>query len=117
MLYHLEDGSDDQPTLAEMTEVAIKILSKENNGFYLFVEGGKIDIAHHSQYTRRSLDETVQFQNAIQVGTISSACILIQQILSKYYLILVNNNCIGSYRSSTETYSIVMKWNIEPCLF
>lgn len=68
MLYHLEDGSDEQPTLAEMTEAAIKILSKESNGFYLFVEGGRIDMAHHHNMARRSLDETHEFQAAIQAS-------------------------------------------------
>ena len=30
-----------------MAEAAIKKLSLNPNGFYLFVEGGKIDLAHH----------------------------------------------------------------------
>jgi alkaline phosphatase len=36
-----------EPSLAEMTEVAIKMLQKSENGFFLMVEGGKIDVAHH----------------------------------------------------------------------
>ena len=37
----------DQPSLEELTDVAIKILSKNKNGYFLLVEGGKIDFAHH----------------------------------------------------------------------
>lgn len=36
-----------QPSLKMMTEAAIKILSKNHNGFVLVVEGGMIDQAHH----------------------------------------------------------------------
>lgn len=36
--YHL-DASEDYPTLAEMTIKAIKMLSSNDNGFFLFVEG------------------------------------------------------------------------------
>lgn len=67
MKYHLEEGSDTQPTLEEMTETAIKLLKKEKRGFYLFVEGGKIDLAHHKNMARRALDETVEFHKAILV--------------------------------------------------
>ncbi len=31
-----------------MTEVAIKMLQKSEKGFFLMVEGGKIDKSHHS---------------------------------------------------------------------
>ena len=39
-----------EPGLTQMTEFAVKQLSKEENGFYLFVEGGRIDHAHHDKY-------------------------------------------------------------------
>jgi alkaline phosphatase len=38
---------DCEPSLKEMTEVAIKILKKNEKGFFLLVEGGRIDHAHH----------------------------------------------------------------------
>ena len=38
----------EEPSLADMTEAAIKILQKEKNGYFLFVEGGMIDQAHVS---------------------------------------------------------------------
>lgn len=72
MLYHLEEGSDQQPSLWEMTEAAIKILNKGKEGFYLFVEGGRIDHGHHDTWARRALDETVEFHKAVQVSFFNS---------------------------------------------
>lgn len=39
MTYDLERNVDMDPSLTEMVEVAIKILKKNPNGFYLLVEG------------------------------------------------------------------------------
>lgn len=39
MSYDLERNSDTDPSLTEMVDVAIKILKKNPNGFYLLVEG------------------------------------------------------------------------------
>ncbi|EDW72786.1 uncharacterized protein Dwil_GK16996 [Drosophila willistoni] len=65
LAYHLDD-SIDTPTLAEMTEAALAVLSKDNNGYFLFVEGGRIDHAHHETKAKKALDETVQFSDAIR---------------------------------------------------
>ncbi|XP_008186655.1 membrane-bound alkaline phosphatase isoform X2 [Acyrthosiphon pisum] len=66
MKYHLKANATIQPTLAEMTRKAIEILKKEENGFFLFVEGGLIDSAHHETVARLALDETVEFSKAVQ---------------------------------------------------
>jgi alkaline phosphatase len=44
---HDVNQNDCEPSLKEMTEVAIKILKKNEKGFFLLVEGGRIDHAHH----------------------------------------------------------------------
>lgn len=62
------DRPDDQPELWQMTEAAIKVLQKEKNGFYLFVEGGLIDMAHHDNLPHKSLDDTVAFAKAIETA-------------------------------------------------
>lgn len=49
-----------------MTKKAIEVLSKEENGFFLFVEGGLIDHAHHRNKARLSLDETVELSEAVR---------------------------------------------------
>lgn len=66
MEYHLKADAQVQPTLAEMTKKAIEVLSKEKNGFFLFVEGGLIDKAHHLTMARMALDETVELSKAVQ---------------------------------------------------
>lgn len=37
----------DEPSLAEMTDKAIRILQRNPRGFLLLVEGGRIDHGHH----------------------------------------------------------------------
>lgn len=68
MLYHNEANQTTEPTLEEMTRVALAILQKEKSGYYLFVEGGKIDMAHHKNWAKRAFDETVEFHKAIKVS-------------------------------------------------
>ncbi|XP_055619749.1 membrane-bound alkaline phosphatase-like [Toxorhynchites rutilus septentrionalis] len=65
---HKKNAQDMEPTLAEMTEAAIKVLRKNKEGFVLFVEGGSIDLAHHSTYARIALDETAEYSRAIEVA-------------------------------------------------
>ncbi len=57
-----------QPTLAEMTAKAIELLSTNPKGFFLMVEGGKIDHALHDTNARNALVETVAFDEAIQTA-------------------------------------------------
>ncbi|XP_017863335.1 PREDICTED: membrane-bound alkaline phosphatase [Drosophila arizonae] len=65
LAYKLDD-SIDTPTLEEMTETAIKVLSANPGGFFLFVEGGRIDHAHHETKAKKAMEETVQFSNAVK---------------------------------------------------
>ncbi|VDI71088.1 alkaline phosphatase [Mytilus galloprovincialis] len=54
-----------EPSLAEMTEAAITILQKNPKGFFLLVEGGKIDLAHHGNHAVKALHETLAFNDAV----------------------------------------------------
>ncbi|XP_043269664.1 membrane-bound alkaline phosphatase-like [Venturia canescens] len=67
--YHLEGSPETEPTLAEMTEAAIRVLQKDENGFFLFVEGGRIDHAHHNTFATLALDETVELAKAVEKAT------------------------------------------------
>lgn len=60
MQYHLDANETTEPTLSEMTDTAINMLRKENNGYVLFVEGGRIDHGHHDNLAQKALDETVE---------------------------------------------------------
>lgn len=69
MKYHKEvldeNVQDQQPTLTEMLAKAIEVLSKNEKGYFLFVEGGLIDLALHTTQTHLALDETSEFSKAI----------------------------------------------------
>ena len=56
----------DEPSLATMTEKAIQILSKNASGYFLMVEGGRIDHALHGTDARRALEDTIAFDDAIK---------------------------------------------------
>lgn len=64
--YHMEANHTTEPTLAELTEVAIKSLSRNKEGFFLFVEGGRIDHAHHENLAHLALDETIELSAAVE---------------------------------------------------
>ena len=66
MLYDHERANDlvpnyqDSPSLANMTQKAIEMLSKNSeNGFVLLVEGGRIDHAHHGTYVSLISTKTI----------------------------------------------------------
>jgi alkaline phosphatase len=54
-----------EPSLAEMTAKAVRMLSRNPNGYFLLVEGGKIDHAHHDSVAKKALEEFVAFDEAI----------------------------------------------------
>ena len=57
-----------EPSLAEMTQVAIKILSRNPNGYLLIVEGGRIDHAHHENVAGVALRETISLSWAVKAA-------------------------------------------------
>ncbi|XP_055619748.1 alkaline phosphatase-like [Toxorhynchites rutilus septentrionalis] len=68
-LYNLEIDEGNlqasEPKLSEMVVVAVKMLRKSESGFFLFVEGGRIDTAHHETRPRLALEETAEYSKAI----------------------------------------------------
>lgn len=65
---HRLSNAADTPTLSEMVTKAIEILSQNPKGFFLFVEGGRIDHALHDTKPFLALDETAEFARAVDVG-------------------------------------------------
>ncbi len=57
-----------EPSLPQMTEAALKILQRNKHGFFLMVEGGRIDHAHHSGSAFLALYETLEFAEAVRVA-------------------------------------------------
>ena len=66
--YAIDRGKSDL-TLQEITRSAINFLSKDlSKGFFLMVEGGKIDWACHSNDAATTFHEVIDFDNAIKVA-------------------------------------------------
>ncbi|KAH8254147.1 hypothetical protein KR032_008703 [Drosophila birchii] len=68
MNFHMDADAAYQPTLSELTEVAIKKLSQNENGYFVFIEGGLIDYGNHYTQPGYALDEALEFEKAIQLA-------------------------------------------------
>jgi alkaline phosphatase len=58
-----------EPSLTEMTTKAIDILSKNKKGFFLMVEAGRIDQAHHLGNAYRALTDAIELSNAVRAAS------------------------------------------------
>jgi alkaline phosphatase len=68
-VFHNADGSGfdpETPTLADSTTAALKVLSRNSNGFVLLVEGGAVDWAGHSNNMNQMIGELKDFNEAVQ---------------------------------------------------
>jgi len=71
MNYDLDRQQDEDigiPTLVEMTEKAIEVLSQDPDGFFLMVEGGSLDWVAHDRDVAGVVTETATFDEAVQVA-------------------------------------------------
>ncbi|NLB42837.1 MAG: alkaline phosphatase, partial [Clostridiales bacterium] len=63
--YDLDRNPNTTPSLSEMTEKAIDILSKKENGFFLMVEGSQVDWAAHGNDPVGIITEYLAFDEAV----------------------------------------------------
>jgi alkaline phosphatase len=68
MSYDIDRDPEQQPSLAEMTLVAIEKLSKNENGFFLMVEGSKIDWAAHANDAVALITDMLAFDEACGIA-------------------------------------------------
>ncbi len=70
MRYEADRAGDvgGEPSLAEMTAKAIDLLERDEDGYFLLVEAGRIDHAHHGGNAYRALTDAVAFAEAIQTA-------------------------------------------------
>src|SRR5712671_719023 len=70
--FFLKKGSvakyPDQPDLTDQVRGAIDVLSKNDNGFVLMVESGRIDKYSHSLDWERAVYDTIMLDNAVKVA-------------------------------------------------
>ncbi len=62
--YDMDRGDNDQ-SLADFTRKGIELLSDSPNGFFMMVEGGKIDWACHANDAASSIKDTLAFDKAV----------------------------------------------------
>lgn len=63
---HTNSKCTDEPSLKDMTVKALDILSKDEDGFFLMIEGGQIDWAGHVNDAGWMLHELLKFDEAVQ---------------------------------------------------
>ncbi len=70
MQYEADRGNDvaGEPSLSEMTAKAIDILDNDPDGFFLTVEAGRVDHAHHAGSANGALTDTIELAEAVKVA-------------------------------------------------
>lgn len=68
MAFDLDRDTLAEPSLCEMTEKALSLLSKDKNGFFLMVEGSKVDYGAHSNDPMGIISEYDAFDKAVAVA-------------------------------------------------
>lgn len=70
MRYEADRAQDiaGEPSLAEMTTKAIQLLKKNKKGFYLMIEAGRIDHAHHAGNAYRALTDAIALSEAVKAA-------------------------------------------------
>ena len=99
-----------EPSLTEMTTKAIDILANNKKGYFLMVEGGRIDHAHHEGNAYRALTETIEFSNAVRAAlakvNLKDTLIIVTADHSHTFNIggypVRGNNILGLVRSNDE---------------
>ncbi|XP_064611065.1 alkaline phosphatase-like [Liolophura sinensis] len=57
-----------EPSIADMTRKSLEILQRNEKGYFLMVEGGRIDHGHHANLAKRALTDTLAFDEAVEVA-------------------------------------------------
>jgi alkaline phosphatase len=73
MSYESERDPDIEPSLAEMTEKSIELLSSDPDGFFLMIEGGRIDFASHDNDFEGTMSEVYAFDLAVKEALMFAA--------------------------------------------
>jgi alkaline phosphatase len=66
--YDRKNDTGGEPSLSEMTSKSIDVLATNPKGYFLMVEAGRIDLAHHNGNAFRALADTVELSNAVRTA-------------------------------------------------
>ena len=62
------DDTGGEPPLSDMVSLAIDVLSRNEEGYILQVESGRVDHASHGTNAFRTLTDNIEFANAVQTA-------------------------------------------------
>ena len=68
LAYDFDRDPNKEPSLAEMTDKAIDLLSQDKDGFFLMVEGSKVDWAAHANDPVGIISDILAFDKAVGVA-------------------------------------------------
>jgi alkaline phosphatase len=68
MPYEIDRNYTSTPSIAEMINKSLELLSQDPDGFFLMVEGGLIDVAAHAANKVNDALETIEFDRAVKVA-------------------------------------------------
>ncbi len=68
MAYEIDRAATMEPSLADMTAKTLSVLSRNPNGFFAMIEGGRIDHAAHRNDASAMIREVLAFDEAVGVG-------------------------------------------------
>jgi alkaline phosphatase len=127
MQYEHDRGRDaaGEPSLAEMVSAAIARLRREEQGFLLVVEAGRIDHAHHANNAYRALTDTIALSEAVAaaMAATSTADTLIlvtadhSHVLSFAGYSHRGNPILGKVTDRTGTDDVVLKRDLTGRVF
>ncbi|XP_059045152.1 alkaline phosphatase, tissue-nonspecific isozyme-like isoform X2 [Achroia grisella] len=66
--YERNSGPAGMPSISDMVIAAINVLKKNEEGFFLMVEGGNIDMAHHRGRAKVAIEESAAMEEAVRVA-------------------------------------------------
>jgi alkaline phosphatase len=68
MAYEIDRARTEEPGLAEMTARTLEVLARNPKGFFVMVEGGRIDHAAHRNDAATTIRDTLAFDEAVGVA-------------------------------------------------
>ncbi len=68
MAFEIDRGKTSEPSLAEMAAKTLALLAKNPKGFFVMIEGGRIDHAAHRNDAAATIRDTLAFDEAVGVA-------------------------------------------------
>lgn len=72
-LFHISNMNDEmdrevskEPSLEDMAAKANQILKKNDRGYFIFIEAGRIDMAHHATLGKKAIGDTMALDRAVE---------------------------------------------------